>query len=468
MKTAFEVVVWVFAVYFGVYLVGTTITVLLAAAATRRQRHRTLHSTFALTMRSELMPTISVCIAAYNESAVIVDTVRSVLALDYPHLELVLANDGSTDATLAVLRSEFDLQPSTRPPLGELPHKPVRAVYEPRAPIPLVVLDKENGGRSDALNAAITYTHGPVVTVMDADEVVASDTLARAVRPFLADPMTMVAAGASLGLANGCRIVRGRMITRDRPRRLLPLFQAIEYDRSFRIARVGAAAARSIPMISGGFGLFRRDILVAAGGYDSDTLGEDFDVTLKVHRFMYDHQLPYTIAHIGTVLCWTIVPESMRVLRRQRRRWHRGLQQVLMKHRWILFRRRSRFLGIIAIPWSWAYELAGPVVIVLVALTTTVGFAVGFIAWQTLLLGMFATWAFATALTLAAFLMTDSPGGSSTGWKNLAIVVGTAFIDLAYQGLTLVYRLESLVTRRDLTWGEMERSLPAARSSTEP
>jgi len=454
-------------VYFGVYLVGTTVMVLVAAAATRRHRHRTLHSTFALTMRSEFMPMISVCIAAYNESAVVVDTVRSVLALDYPRLEVVLANDGSTDATLEVLRSEFDLQPSTRPPLGELPHKPVHAVYEPRAPIPLVVLDKENGGGADARNAAITYAHGAVVTVMDADEVVASDTLASTVRPFLVDPMTTVAAGASLGIANGCRIVRGRMITRDRPRRLLPLFQAIEYDRSFRIARVGAGAIRSIPIISGGFGLFRRDILVAVGGYDSDTLAEDFDVTLKLHRFMHDHQLPYTIAHVSTVVCWTIVPESKRVLRRQRQRWHRGLRQVLMKHRWVLFRPRQRFLGMGAIPWAWAYELLGPLIIVLAVLTTAVGLAFGFISWQALLLGMFATWAFATALTLAAFLMTDSPGGSSTGWKNLAIVVATAFIDFAYQGLTLVYRLESLVARRELTWGEMERSLPVTGSSTE-
>jgi cellulose synthase/poly-beta-1,6-N-acetylglucosamine synthase-like glycosyltransferase len=257
------------------------------------------------------------------------------------------------------------------------------------------------------------------------------------------------------------------MITRDRPRRLLPLFQAIEYDRSFRIARVGAASVRSTPIISGGFGLFRRDNLIAAGGYDSDTLGEDFDVTLKLHRFVHDHQLPYTIAHVGAVLCWTIVPESKRVLRRQRRRWHHGLRQVLMKHRWVLFRPRQRFLGMGAIPWAWAYELLGPLVIVLAALTTAVGFAFGFIAWQVLLLGMFATWAFATALTLAAFLMTDSPGGSSTGWKNLSIVVGTAFIDVAYQCLTLVYRLESLVARRKLAWGEMERSLPADGRSEE-
>ena len=467
MTAAYEVVIWVFAVYFGVYLVGTTVMTLVAAAATRRQRHRILPSTIALIMRAEFVPTISVCIPAYNESAVVVDTVRSVLALDYPRLEVVLASDGSTDATLEVLRSEFDLQPSARTPLGELPHKPVHAVYEPRAPVPLVVLDKENGGRSDALNAAITYAHGPVVTVMDADEVVASDTLARAVRPFLVDPVTTVAAGASLGLANGCRIVRGRMIKRDRPRRLLPLFQAIEYDRSFRIARVGAASVRSIPIISGGFGLFRRDILVAAGGYDSDTLGEDFDVTLKLHRFMHDRQLPYTIAHVGTVVCWTIVPESKRVLRRQRRRWHRGLQQVLMKHRWVLFRPRYGFLGMGAIPWAWAYELIATLILVLAALTTAAGFALGFISLQAILLGMFVTWAFATAPTLAALLMTDWPGGSSTGWKNLSMIVGTSFIDVAYQCLTLVYRLESLATRRELTWGEMERSLPASGNSAE-
>jgi cellulose synthase/poly-beta-1,6-N-acetylglucosamine synthase-like glycosyltransferase len=461
VRTALEALAWALGVYFAFYLVGTLTLMLLAAMVTRRRRHELLPSTSRELMRLELAPRISVCVAAHDEAAVVVDTVRSLLALDYPALEIVLADDGSNDSTLAVLRTEFRLRPSERRPLGDLPHRPVLGVYEPEAPIPLLVLEKEWGGRSDTLNAAIVYARGPLVAVVDADEVVANDALARAVRPFLADPVRTIAAGAGLGIANGCRILRGRIVERDRPHRLLPLFQAIEYDRSFGIARLAAGSLRAMPLISGGFGVFRRDVLLAAGGYEPDTLGEDFDLTLRLHRLARERGLPYRIVHVAGVLCWTIVPETRRVLRRQRRRWHRGLQQVLSKHRRMTFRRRYGFLGLVGLPWALAYELFNPLVVVLAALTTALAVALGVIGWELLAVAGLAAWACAVAPTLAALLLTDSPAGTSTGWRNLAAVVGAALVDFAYQCLTLVYRLETLVRRRrEVAWGEMERSLP--------
>jgi cellulose synthase/poly-beta-1,6-N-acetylglucosamine synthase-like glycosyltransferase len=465
VRAVFDVVVFALGVYFAVYILGTLVMTALAIVVTRRRRHEILPSTLRRIMRAEAAPTVSVCVPAYNESAVVVDTVRSLLALDYPRVEVVVANDGSTDTTLAVLQEEFDLRPSERPRLGDLPHAPIRGLYEPRAPIPLLVVDKENGGRADALNAAIVHASGPLVTVVDADEVLAHDTLGRAVRPFLADPDRTVAVGANLGIANGCRIVRGRIVERGRPRRILPLYQAIEYDRSFRIARGGAGAMRAIPIISGGFGVFRRDVLIAAGGYAGDTLGEDFDVTLRLHRFMHEAGLPYRIVHVPNVVCWTIVPETSRVLRRQRRRWHRALQQVLWKQRGMALRPRYRLLGLFSIPWAWMYELITPVVIVLAMLTTAIGFALGWISVHTLVFGALVTWGWIVAPTLAALLLTDAPGGSSKGWRDLGAVVAAAFTDWAYQLLTLGYRVESMVwLRRRVAWGEMERSTPVQGS----
>ena len=292
MRVLLIAAAWALAVYFTVYILGTLAMTAMAAMVTRRRQHELLPSTLRRVMRAEMTPSISVCIAAYNESSVIVDTVRSVLALDYPQVEVVLANDGSTDSTMDVLLAEFDLRRSERRPLGELPHAPILGLYEPRAAIPLLVVDKKNGGRSDALNAAIVHARGPLVAVMDADELVANDTLARVIGPFLADPVNTVAAGASLGVANGCRVVRGRIIERRRPRQVLPLFQAIEYDRSFRISRTAAGLLRALPVISGGFGLFRRDILIDVGGYAGDTIGEDFEITLRIHRYFADLGIP--------------------------------------------------------------------------------------------------------------------------------------------------------------------------------
>ena len=460
MRALYLAVVALLAVYFTVYVVGTVVLTLLAAAVTRRRRRALLPSTLVGLRRMRLSPAVSVCVPAYNESSVIVDTVRSLLALDYARLEVVIANDGSTDPTLDVLRTEFGLLPSDRAALAELPHKAVRGVYEPRAPIPLVVVDKDNGGRSDALNAAVAYARGPLVAVVDADEVVASDTLVRVVETFLFDPERTVAVGAALGVANGCRIERGRIVERGRPRQALPLFQAIEYERAFQIARLGAGALGAMPLISGGFGVFRHDVLVAIGGYDDDTLGEDFDMTLRLHRLMREQGQPYTIGHCPTVVCWTIVPDTARVLARQRKRWHRGLQQVLLKHRGMMFRPKYRVVGLLGLPWAWAYELVSPVVIPLAMLTTLVGYLAGYISGQTFVLGLLLAWLIALAATLAALLMTESPGGSTRGWRDLGAVVGAVFAEIPYQCLTLVYRIQTLLRpRQKVVWGEMERSV---------
>jgi cellulose synthase/poly-beta-1,6-N-acetylglucosamine synthase-like glycosyltransferase len=462
VRTVFEVLLWFLGVYFAIYVVVTFLMTIVAALVTRRRRHELLPSTARHIMRAELAPAISICVAAYNESAGVVDTVRSLLSLDYPRVEVIVANDGSTDTTLEVLRAEFGLELSDRAPLGELPHEPVRGVYAPSSPIPLVVIDKDNGGRADANNAALLYARGPLVLVMDADEVVANDTLALAVRPFLADPFRTVAVGATLGPANGCRIVRGRLIETDRPRQVLPLFQAVEYERAFRVARLAWSSAHAMPIVSGGFGLLRRDIVLAVGGYDVDSIGEDFDLTLRLHRYLKEHDVPYRFAHVPDALCWTLVPESRRVLRRQRRRWHRGLWQVLWKERGMFFRPRYGVIGLAALPWAFVYELVNPLIVVAATVAIVLGVILGIVGWQFLLTLCFVAWACTLVPTLAAFLMTESPGGTRTGWRNLGVVLAASATEIGYQWLTMAFRLDGLFSsRRRVAWGDMERSLPS-------
>jgi len=296
--------------------------------------------------------------------------------------------------------------------------------------------------------------------VLDADELVATDTVVRVIEPFLTDPERTVATGAALGVANGSRIEHSRMLQRLQPRQALPLFQAIEYERAFGIARLGAGALGAMPLISGGFGVFRRDVIVAVGGYDDDTLGEDFDLTLRLHRAMRDQGRPYTLGEVPNVVCWTIVPETAQVLGRQRRRWHRGLQQVLVKHRSMMLRPHYRVVGVLGLPWAWLYELLSPVVIPIAMATTLVGYLAGYLSGRTLALGLLVAWLFSLAATFAALLMTETPAGSTRGWKSLAVVVGAVFAEVPYQWLTLVFRIQTLLRpRHKVVWGEMERSL---------
>lgn len=181
------------------------------------------------------------------------------------------------------------------------------------------------------------------------------------------------------------------------------------------------------------------------------------DTTLRIHRHYTDSEIPYNIQQIPNVVCWTMVPDSRRVLRRQRMRWHRGLGQVLSKHKGMLFRWRYGWLGWLAVPWAWGYELINPFVVVLSVIVTVIWIAAGWVAWQGILIGGFITWAAVVAPTLASLLMTDYPGETARGWRNLGVIVGATFIEVGYQVLTLTYRIASLFRRR-VEWGEMERS----------
>ena len=224
-----------------------------------------------------------------------------------------------------------------------------------------------------------------------------------------------------------------------------------------RFASHASPHSRALPIISGGFGIFRRDALLAVGGYTSDTIGEDFDTTLRIHRHYTDSEIPDNIQQIPNVVCWTMVPDSRRVLRRQRMRWHRGLGQVLSKHKGMLFRWRYGWLGWLAVPWAWGYELINPFVAASSVIVTVIWIAAGWVAWQGILIGGFITWAAVVAPTLASLLMTDYPGETARGWRNLGAIVGATFIEVGYQVLTLTYRIASLFRRR-VEWGEMERS----------
>jgi cellulose synthase/poly-beta-1,6-N-acetylglucosamine synthase-like glycosyltransferase len=455
-----DLIAWGVAVYFGVYLLVSLVFVGLAARATRSHDHIVPVSSSSQVVR--MLPPISIVVAAHDESAVIVDTVRSLLTLEYPEIEVVVVNDGSRDVTIDVLRSEFELRLSSREPDALIEHEPVRAVYEPAAGFPLLVVDKEHGGRADALNAGIGYAASALVTVMDADEVLEHDALVQAVRPFAADPFRTVAVGATLGIANGCRIAAGRLVERRRPRRLLPLFQAIEYDRTFRVVRVARGAYGAVPIVSGGFGVFRRDLLLAVGGFDRGTLGEDLELTVRINRFCSDRGLPYRIVQLPATLCWTRVPDTLRVLHRQRRRWQRGLGQVLWRYRGMALRPRYGRVGLLALPALVLYEAIAPVLIVAVSALLVYGAVTGAVGLDLLLLVVLAAWVSGVAPTLAGLALTTSPAASAQGWGDLAAIVGAAFAEpFLYQPLTLWFRLESIVhPRRRVEWGEMEREAP--------
>ena len=316
--------------------------------------------------RALAAPPISVLAPAYNEELTCVEAVRSLLTLDYPRHEIIVINDGSKDETLHQLQTAFELTPRPRLATAEIGTSRVRGVYQSRAYPNLWVIDKENGGKADALNVGINYCNTPLLCAVDADTLLERDALTRIVRPFLEDART-VAVGGKIRVINDCTVRSGIVTDASLPKNLLAALQTVEYLRAFLVGRVGWAAFDASLVISGAFGLFQRGAVVEAGGYASkhtsgETVGEDMELVIRMQRYAADRGRPCRIEFVPDSVAWTEVPESYKVLGRQRDRWQRGLIESLTRHRVMLFNPKYGPTGMFAFPVFLFLEGLGPVI----------------------------------------------------------------------------------------------------------
>ena len=329
MRTMIEVV----GLLSTLYAAGLNLSYLamwpLARRGLEREVRRRGWTWYEEAFASPLTPPISILVAAYNEQETVVDASGSLLAQRYPHFELVIVDDGSTDATAERVIEAYGLRRVPIAARGQLDHLPATEVWHCSAPHSITLVRKPNGGRADALNCALDVAQHDYVVVTDADSVLDPIALSVIVRPVLEDSERVVAVGGTIRIANSCRFEAGRMVETRVPQNRLAAFQAVEYLRAFLFGRLGWDAINSLMIVSGAFGLFRRDVLVEAGGYWAETVGEDLELTIRLHRHMRDRGVDYRVAYAPDPVCWTEVPEDAATLGRQRRRWHRGLWESL-------------------------------------------------------------------------------------------------------------------------------------------
>jgi cellulose synthase/poly-beta-1,6-N-acetylglucosamine synthase-like glycosyltransferase len=311
---------------------------------------------------SPFYPGVAVLVPAYNEAATIVESMNALLALNYPDAEIVVVNDGSTDATLATLTGHFDLVPVDAEVPYDVPSEPIRGVYRSETHEEILVVDKENGGKSDALNAGLWVTDKELFCAVDSDTIIERDALLEIVRPFLRDPERTVASGGTIRVANDCTVEDGAVTEVALPKTGLPGLQVMEYLRAFYSGRLGLARLNGLILISGAFGVFRTDHVRAIGGYRHDTTTEDFDVVVRLHRHLIDEDEEYRVDFVPEPVAWTEVPESRRVLGRQRRRWYRGMLETLVTNRGMLFNPKYGRVGTGVLPMFTAAEAIGPLV----------------------------------------------------------------------------------------------------------
>lgn len=309
-----------------------------------------------------LVKPVSIIAPAFNEQNSIVQSVSNLLSLDYPVYEVIVVNDGSTDETLSRLIEHFKLKQSSLVFRKSLETKPIRAIYtNPEYPR-LIVIDKENGKKADALNAGLNISRYPLFCAVDSDSVLDRDALQKVVRPFLEDPEKTVAAGGIIRLSNGCVIEKGQLKRLSIPRNILVRFQIIEYLRAFLGGRVGLSRLNSLLIVSGAFGLFRKDIVMAIGGYRKNTVGEDMDLVVRMRQYLHENKKPFAVRFLPDPICWTEAPSNLRSLGSQRNRWHRGLIETLAASRKMLLNPRYGVTGLLALPFYFIFELAGPLV----------------------------------------------------------------------------------------------------------
>ena len=347
--------------FFIVYLVGYSTFLFLSVVVgsidlyQSRQRARMRNALW----QSYYVP-VSILVPAYNEEVTVVDTVRSLLALDYKLFEIIIMDDGSKDATSQVLIDAFDMVQVHRPIRQVVPCQPAVAVYEAKGTrVPVTLIRKRNGGKADSLNMGINCARYPYFICMDADSVLQYDSLERIVRPVLEDP-NVVAVGGSVRPANGVVIKDGRVKRYRLPKNILAAMQALEYDRSFLAARILFDKFNGNLIISGAFGLFHKSTVIAVGGYDRGTMGEDMELVVKLHEFCRANHRPYRIRFASDAVCWSQAPERLRDLGKQRKRWHLGLFQCLWSHRRILANPSFGLVGVVSYVYFTLYELLSP------------------------------------------------------------------------------------------------------------
>ena len=311
---------------------------------------------------SPFYPGIGIVVPAYNEETTIVESVQSMLSLNYPEVEVIVVNDGSTDATLARLRESFDLEAVDADIPFDVPTEEIHDVYRSTTYEELLVVDKENGGKSDALNAGIWLTEMRLFCAVDSDTVIDRDALLSLVRPFLEAPTTAVASGGVIRVANACTIEDGVVKEVTLPKTGLPGLQVMEYLRAFYSGRLGLNRINGLILISGAFGLFQTDAVREIGGYRHDTITEDFDIVMRLHRHLKETDREYTVDFVPEPVAWTEVPSTRRVLGRQRRRWYRGMVENIVTHRRMLFNRRYGRVGTFVMPFFVAAETIGPLI----------------------------------------------------------------------------------------------------------
>jgi cellulose synthase/poly-beta-1,6-N-acetylglucosamine synthase-like glycosyltransferase len=425
-----------------------------------RHRYVTTYVSFKEVFRLPLVKPISIIAPAYNEEKTIIESARSLISLEYPIYEVIVVNDGSRDMTLDKLIKYFHLEKTKRVFRKTVDHKPVKGIYTSSLYPKLVVVDKVNGRKADALNAGLNISRYPLFCAVDSDSLLEKDALLKMVRPFLEDPEKTIAAGGIIRLSNGCTFRNGQVARVGIPRNPLARFQIIEYLRAFLGGRIGLSMLKSALIISGAFGLFRKDVAIQCGGYRSKTVGEDMDLVVRMRRHLHDMKVPFEIRFVPDPICWTEAPESLRVLAKQRNRWHRGLIDTILHNSKMLFNPRYGITGLFALPYYLIFEMLGPLIEITGYIVFVACVFLGLVNYPFALLFFLLAVVLGTLLSLMSVLLEEFSSHRYPRLQDILIIALFSLLEnIVYRQWLAVVRAVAFLDfyRGKEEWGAMEK-----------
>lgn len=416
--------------------------------------------------QSKLTPPISLLVPAYNEEHTIIKNVNAFLSFfNYPEYEIIVINDGSKDKTLELLLEKYECKIYNYPVRRRLDTKNIRNVYRSSIDPRLVVVDKENGGKADALNVGINVSKYPYFGSIDADTILEPDSYLKVIMPMIEDPEKVIASGGIVGVINGSIVNENKIEKIIFPKHFLAGFQVVEYLRAFLFGRYAWTLINALPLISGAFGLFKKEAVFSVGGYSTaktkkGTVGEDMDLVIRLHKYHLENKIPYKIMFVPDPLSWTQVPEDVKTLRNQRSRWHRGLIETLTENKDMILKPKYGKIGMIALPYYIVFELLSPVVELAGYILLPIFYFTGMIEWTTfivfLLVGIF----LGVLVSLFAVFLESMTFRRYKKVRDMFKMIFFAVLEnLGYRQMTLFFRLRGFwqYYRKDEKWGEMKR-----------
>lgn len=402
---------------------------------------------------------ISIIVPAYNEGNNIVENVKSLLQLIYPQFQLVVVNDGSKDDTLQKLIENFNLKKIDYPDLYKIKSESIKAVYKSREISNLIVVDKVNGGKADAINAGINVAKYPLITVIDADSILERDCLLKIAQPFIEND-NVIAVGGTIRIANGCEVKKGHLINVGLSKNWLARFQVVEYLRAFLFGRTGFDAINGILIISGAFSCFKRDAVVEIGGYRSGSIGEDMEIVMRLHKHFRLKNPDTKITFIPDPICWTEAPESLNILMRQRTRWQKGTIECLLLHKDLIFNYNYGLMGLIAVPYYLIYEFLGPIIELIGYIFFFLSLVLGILSLEFTIAFLAAAILYGIMLSILSVILEELSFRKYPEIKHLLILFLTAVIEnFGYRQLTTWWRFKGTVEffLGKRSWESMEK-----------